>query len=269
MKKKNILIIGGGQQIGYYLNKLINHNENNIYHFNRGLNQHNNIFFNNHIKGDRNNNKDLSNIPKINWDIVIDTCCYKKSQIKKLIRYVNNMKKLIFISSIYIYYIKKKLKLINPQIKKNQYFKNINSYSKNKLECENFIANNFKKKFTIIRPGPIIGKYDYSNRLKIWKDITMNNNFTNKMSKYEFQIVSGSFVAKNIIESFKNNNQYIDLPGSKFSYVFFYNYIKKINSLKNHKIDYDKKIIPYLIFDQLFPGKKEAKNKILELIKRL
>ena len=45
--KKNLLIIGGGRLLGYYLKKEFNYSEYNIYFFNRGISKINNL---NYIK---------------------------------------------------------------------------------------------------------------------------------------------------------------------------------------------------------------------------
>ncbi len=269
MSKKNILIIGGGRLLGHYIDSALNKKNNNIYYFNRAQNQQNDLLFSNHIKGDRNIEKDLRKIPSINWDVVIDTCAYNTFQVKLLIDNIPNLNKLIFISSIYIYIIKNNFSLIDEKIKNKIYIENILNYSKEKIDCEDYIINNFKKKFLIVRPGPIIGKFDYSNRINIWKNLTHRNIFKENYTNKEFQIVSANFVASNIINSLNKNIIFLDLPGAKFSYKFFYDYIKNNISLVDNNINYDNNLVPYLLFNELFPGKKEGKRKVLDIIKKL
>ena len=267
--KKNLLIIGGGRLLGYYLKKEFKYSTYNIYFFNRGISKINNLNYKNYIIGNRNFEKDLKKIPLKKWDYLIDTSCYELSQIKILLKNIPNINQYILISSIYVNFIIDKSIKFNKFISDLYIKKNIKIYAKNKLRCEEFLIKSFKNKVQIYRPGPIIGKFDFSNRLEIWKKYSSENVINNNFKNKRFQIVSAKFVTRNILRNINKNIEMIELPGCVFSYEEFYYLLKKLNYKKNHKISKKFNLLPYLIFDKIFPGKKENKKDIIDLIKKI
>ena len=112
----NILIIGGGRQLGtLILNKLSVIDGYEIDIFNRGLKYYSDLIFSNHYIGDR--NIDFQIINK-KYDCIIDLCAYDYKLSKKSIHYfLNNASKYIFISSSYIHhYLFPNIYLINSKI---------------------------------------------------------------------------------------------------------------------------------------------------------
>lgn len=268
--KKNILLLGGGRQLGYYIIKKFNTKKNNFYIYNRSnlkiLSSHN-IKSNQLIIGDRNIFENLEKIPRMNWYSIIDTSCYDISSLKLIKKLNLNYKNYYFFSSIYVQknkYIKLRKDLVTTQQEKLIY-----NYIEKKKNCENYLRKNFND-VTIIRPSPILSLKDHTNRIIDWIGHVYHNNYNIKYKDYKFSLCSASFVSENFFndkKSFRTKN----ILGSTFTYLEFYEVIKLniklllINFKLNNNIP-DIKTPPFIENNTVYYGIKENKNSFISKI---
>lgn len=174
---KKLLIIGGTRFIGRNLiETLLQLGVYDITLFNRGITNPTLFPSVKKIKGDRFLLKDVVKFCKQDWDCIIDISGYwpvaleqqLKNQIGKVGRY-------IYISTSSHY----QFDLTNPHLLKEEETivpcstvqKNSNDkshYNQQKAECERILQQQKGLDFIILRPGLVIGKYDYTDRLYYW-----------------------------------------------------------------------------------------------------
>ena len=179
-----ILFIGGKRFLGNaLLNELLLYKEIQIYLIYRGSTKpkvntiyKKKIIF---LNFDRNNFAGLKKkIYYINFDYIIDNNCYNLKSHKGLIKILKNKNfYYIFTSSIVSYLSFVKIKSENDSInrKKITIHREINKkIAINKNRIENYILNQNKFKYCILRVHNIIGKNDHSLKTEFLKNININ-----------------------------------------------------------------------------------------------
>lgn len=174
---KRILIFGGTQFVGRVLvKKLLEIPDYELTLFNRGKSNADLFPEVARIYGDRNVEADLDQIAQHDWDVIIDVSsyfpiplAYQLNQLKgKVGRY-------IYVSTGSVYDFSEPSDLLItedaplvpcPDILKTD--TQGNSYSARKAECERVILEQDWLDKIILRPGLIVGPYDYSDRLYYW-----------------------------------------------------------------------------------------------------
>ncbi|WP_299530190.1 NAD-dependent epimerase/dehydratase family protein [Ulvibacterium sp.] len=195
---KNILILGGTRFVGRNIvEKLMELGKYNITLFNRGESSPD-LFPNIRIiHGDRKKINDIKRISSMDWDIVIDVSGYWAGAFEQQIALQRGtIGRYIYISTSSHY----KFDKLNPHLIKEyedlvpctQEQKNSGNpafYNQNKAECERILQKQKGLDYIILRPGLIIGKYDYTDRLYYWfhklknqNDILICNNGENVLS---------------------------------------------------------------------------------------
>ncbi|MET3729690.1 2'-hydroxyisoflavone reductase [Fictibacillus halophilus] len=167
-----VLLIGGTRFLGRHVADSFNINQHEVTLFHRGKTAKVGITDNVHeIIGDR--DIDLSLIENGSWDIVVDTCGYFPKQVRKSAEAL--MRKgtfYIFVSSVSVYEDQsvrnitedaKTAELTDPNTTEIG-----EQYGSLKAACEREILDVFGDNALIVRPGLIVGPYDYTDRFTYW-----------------------------------------------------------------------------------------------------
>lgn len=180
-----ILIIGGTKFLGRHLIKAAQTKNHEITLFNRGKFS-DEIFANvEQIHGDR--NFDLGKLANRTWDAVIDTCGYLPQSVKTSAGFLkNSVGQYVFISSISAY-----SDFSQPDFDENTPLAKLTAeqekrlaeidlkddltayvlgemYGALKVLCELEAELAMTNKTLIIRPGLIVGEYDWTDRFSYW-----------------------------------------------------------------------------------------------------
>lgn len=173
----NILILGGGRLIGQnLLAKLVKNKHYTITTFSRGTTAPSPDFSVNRLFGDRRKTEDLSQITDRDWDIIIDLSGYWPDALKQqLEQQEGKIGKYIFISTSSLFDFNEN----NPHfINEDEPTVSCSpeqiadetgaSYNARKAECERVLQQFLHLNYVMLRPGLILGKHDYTQRLYYW-----------------------------------------------------------------------------------------------------
>ena len=180
-----ILIIGGTKFLGRHLIKAAQAKNHEVTIFNRGKFS-NEVFANvEQIRGDR--NFDLEKLTNRTWDAVIDTCGYLPQNVKASAEFLQDaVGQYVFISSISVYAdfsqpnFDETAPLAKLTAEQEKEFAEIDPkgelngiilgeiYGALKVLCETEIESTFGERFLNIRPGLIVGEYDWTDRFSYW-----------------------------------------------------------------------------------------------------
>lgn len=251
-----ILFIGGKRFLGNsLLNELLLYKQIQIYLVYRGSTKpkintiyKKKIIF---LNFDRNNFAGLKKkIYNINFDYIIDNNCYNLKSHKGLIKILKNKNfYYIFTSSIVSYLNFTKIKNESDSInrKKIPIHREINkNISINKNRIENYIINQNKFKYCILRLHNIIGKNDHSLKTEFIKNINvdMMQKFKIKINdKIQFVILPDIIRAvKKIIYKKNIVNRIYNIANKSISLKNIFALQKKFK-LKKNKLEFTKKEI--------------------------
>lgn len=170
-KAKTILILGGTGFIGPHLTQEALRRGWKVTHFNRGKRSADGVADVETLLGDRKGQLDALRGRK--WDVVIDDTGYIPKFVKMSAELLApNVGYCLFISSISAYASFAKPndegsptgKLSNPDIEEvtNE------TYGPMKASCEQYSAEAFKGRISIVRPGYIVGPLDHTDRFTYW-----------------------------------------------------------------------------------------------------
>jgi len=177
---EKILIIGGTQFVGRNLvEQLLLLEQYDITLFNRGKTNPDLFPEVKRITGDR-NTTDLLKAAQQNWDCVIDISCYYPNPLEDFIKQLKGKTgRYIFVSTVSVYdeIEEKKSKghvtedfpvyTYNEADKKDK-IKDVETYGKLKVACEDILLNQDWLNTIILRPALIAGHHDPTNRLYYW-----------------------------------------------------------------------------------------------------
>jgi 2'-hydroxyisoflavone reductase len=175
-----ILIIGGSRFLGRHLVTAALKRQHNVTLFNRG--NHQSPANTEHISGDR--DRDLSKLLGGEWDAVIDTCGIVPHSVAASAKALSASVGLyVFISSVSVYADVSSpgvletapLKtLTTEQLDEANQIHRSNSnnygslYGGLKALCEQTLLEVIPDRSLIVRPGLIVGPYDYTDRFTYW-----------------------------------------------------------------------------------------------------
>ncbi|QDP41068.1 NAD-dependent epimerase/dehydratase family protein [Radiobacillus deserti] len=173
-----ILVIGGSSFVGRHITERAVKRGHAVTMFNRGKSNPELFPYVEKIRGDR--DKDIDLLTNGEWDAVIDTCGYVPRIVQKSVQALkNNVKQYIFISTVSVY-----KDLIEPNKTEEAELafmegaiteeKTPETYGPLKVLCEEKVRDGFDHHL-IVRPGFIIGPYDYSDRFTYWVDRILRN----------------------------------------------------------------------------------------------
>jgi len=215
---KKILIIGGTRFVGRNLiEQLMELGTYDITLFNRGITNPELFPSIKRIKGDRKVKEDVMQFCKMDWDCIIDISGYWPVALEQQLELQKGkVGRYIFISTSSHYqfdlenlhFIKEDEPILSctPEQKANEAE---GVYNQQKAECERVLARQKDLDYIILRPGLIIGKHDYTDRLYYWfykvyhqKEVLVGENAMSKVSYSNVQDL-----AKMMIQSItiKNN----------------------------------------------------------------
>lgn len=173
-----ILIIGGTRFLGRFLVEEGLSKNHEITLFNRG-NKKEEFPHIEQVFGDR--NSEMEKLKDRKWDAVIDTCGYVPQSLEKSISVLGNqIDQYVFISTISVYKDFSKNNLDEDSqvlsmtreeadgLTKDNDQAVMSHYGELKALCEQTLLNLLPNKGLIIRPGLIVGPYDYSDRFTYW-----------------------------------------------------------------------------------------------------
>lgn len=156
----NILIMGGTQFVSSSLAKYLIEKGYKVDIFTRGINALNYKGYSNHLKGNRKDVNDLTNLLKDKkYEYIYDISAYTKDDLELLVKVINreNLKNYIFCSSGAVY--EESDEILNEESKRG-FNKNWGDYGLFKKEAEDFLFKINKEEnfpMTIFRPTYIYG----------------------------------------------------------------------------------------------------------------
>ncbi len=180
--KLNVLVLGGTNFLGPAIVKSLVEEGHHVTLFNRGITNPNLFPTLSKIKGDREKGlsgyQNLENGEEI-WDVVIDVWPQNPNFVQNAVTILRGRAKhYVFVSSIAVYsnYGTIGLNENTARRKGDQYEEG--NYNLNKVLCEKAVEKAFPDRFTIVRPGAIVGDRDSGpfgiyvlNRIKNRKEI--------------------------------------------------------------------------------------------------
>lgn len=172
-----ILIIGGKKFVGYHIAKAAMEKGHEVTFFNRGKTNADWLPDIPVIIGDR--NTDMDKLVGIEFDAVIDTCGYFPQQVEKSLDVLkDNVSRYLFISSMAVVNsdtpgFDESVPIVEADYTSEKITRE--SYGKLKVACEEVLMKGMDRdKTLIIRPGYIVGAYDYTDRFTFWPVMIKN-----------------------------------------------------------------------------------------------
>lgn len=167
----NILILGGTVFLGRHLVKSAKDRNHNITLFTRGMRNPEIFPEVEKLRGDRHGN--LDSLKGRKFDAVIDTSGHIPADVKNSAELLRESGQYIFISSISAYKdfstngideSYDTLKVTNGNVSEMT----MENYGALKVLCEEEVSKVFKERALNIRPGLIVGEFDWSDRFTYW-----------------------------------------------------------------------------------------------------
>ena len=163
----NILVIGGSYFLGRVFT-IVAHEEHKLTLLNRGTFSMEN-FGVKQYKVDRHDEKAIRDLPKEDFDAVVDFCAYDKDDIRKIVQNLpGSAKKYVFISTIDVY--RKKLDEVKNEqtpFETEKFEGEIGKYIDGKIQLEKevvAVCAERKMNYAVLRPSIIYGPYNYAPR---------------------------------------------------------------------------------------------------------
>jgi len=166
-----ILVIGGTRLVGRHLVAAALDREHDVTLFNRGKSDPGAFPSATHLVGNR--DSDLSALATGEWDATIDVSAYGHQQVRSLMEALDGRGgHLTFISTISVYGqevpesgFTEAAGLLPTEFDDS---KGMQYYGEKKVACERVAASYAKDGLLIVRPGYVIGPWDYSRRFEHW-----------------------------------------------------------------------------------------------------
>ncbi|PLS14817.1 epimerase [Bacillus sp. M6-12] len=169
-----ILVIGGTNFVGRHIVDAAVKNNHKVTMFNRGQSNTDTFPGVERLYGDRDG--DLSVLSGRKWDAVIDSCGYFPRVVRQSAEVLKEaVKTYVFISTISVYsdFSKEDIDENSP-VSVSEYElpeeRTPDNYGPLKVLCEEAVKEVFPGRNVIVRPGFIVGPYDYSDRFTYWVD---------------------------------------------------------------------------------------------------
>ncbi len=244
---KKILIIGGTKFVGRnVLEKLIPSQKYDITLFNRGVTSIQVPSSIKRIYGDRKKEEDLKLICNQYWDCIIDVSGYWPHTFEKQLELQKGkVGRYIYISTCSHYEftpenphpIKEEEPIVACTLEEKINDDRFQFYNEKKAECERILQDQNNLDYLILRPGLIIGKYDYTDRLYYWfyklktqEELLMANNGTGKISYSDVEDLAG--IICQAIEIKNNKYKVYNTPSFETGLIDFISFAREKLSKK-------------------------------------
>jgi 2'-hydroxyisoflavone reductase len=190
-----ILIIGGTRLVGRQIAAAAIERGHDVTLFNRGKAEPDGLPGATQLLGDR--DSDLSALADGEWDATIDVCGYVHRQVRTLLETLGDRAGLYtFISTISVYGLDvptsgftEAAKLLEPAWDDVLVME---KYGELKVACEEVAAKSVGERLLIIRPGYVIGPYDYTERFTHWiREVAAGKPFAAPAAGQPLQCVDG------------------------------------------------------------------------------
>lgn len=187
---EKILVLGGGEFLGYWIAKVLELNGYEITFFNTGKNTPR-LFSNFYTKvGDRRDYKNKKFFSRSSFDVIIDTCAYSPLDLA-LTKYIEHSQ-YIFISSVAVY--SKSIPRYSDEsankIIKREKFMEDRLYTYGELKFLTEVAlQMISKNSTILRPAIILGDRDNTGRLSTYINQSQDHIHIPNLPDMPFQFI--------------------------------------------------------------------------------
>jgi 2'-hydroxyisoflavone reductase len=165
-----ILVIGGTRLVGRQIASAAIERGHDVTLFNRGKADPDGLPGASLLKGDR--DSDLSALGSGEWDATIDVCAYHPGQVRRLLDALGGRGgRYAFISTVSVYVqdlpdgFTEDAPLLPAEWSDDA---GMEKYGESKVACEQVAAELAGDDLLIIRPGYVIGPYDYTERFTHW-----------------------------------------------------------------------------------------------------
>jgi 2'-hydroxyisoflavone reductase len=194
-----ILVIGGTRLVGRHIAQTALDRGHDVTLFNRGRSAPDALPDATHLVGDR--NKDLSALADGSWDATVDVSAYVPGQVRSLLATLGDRAgHFTFISTISVYGkdvpdrgFTEAAPLLEPAWDETPA---MDKYGELKVACEETARTESAGDVLIIRPGYVIGPYDYSERFTHWvREIAAGKPFAGPDPDQPLQTVDGRDLA--------------------------------------------------------------------------
>ncbi|HEX3706646.1 MAG TPA: NAD-dependent epimerase/dehydratase family protein [Mycobacteriales bacterium] len=198
-----ILVIGGTRLVGRHIAQTAIDRGHDVTLFNRGKSDPDAMPAATHLTGDR--NSDLSALEDGEWDATIDVSAYVHRQVRTLLETLGERAgHFTFISTISVYGqdvpnrgFTETAPLLEPSWDDKP---GMDNYGELKVACEEVAVKTAPAGVLIIRPGYVIGPYDYSERFTHWvRAIAAKQPFVGPDPEQPLQCIDGRDLAAFII----------------------------------------------------------------------
>jgi 2'-hydroxyisoflavone reductase len=161
-----ILVLGGTRFLGRHLVEELTARDHDVTCFHRGQTA---LGLRDEVReriGDR--NVDFGAVASERWDAIVDTCCARPEQIERSLELLADRYLLISTLNVYRDLAPGGVSEESPIIEEFDASDEAVSYGGNKAACERLLIRRLPKRSVILRPGLIVGKWDYTGRFTYW-----------------------------------------------------------------------------------------------------
>jgi 2'-hydroxyisoflavone reductase len=198
-----ILVMGGTRLVGRHIAQTALDHGHHVTLFNRGKSDPSALPEATHLTGHR--DKDLSALEAGEWDATIDVSAYVHSQVRTLLEVLGpRAGHFTFISTISVYGqdvpesgFTEAAPLVEPSWEDAP---SIEQYGELKVACELAAKAGAPEGLLIVRPGYVVGPYDYSERFTHWvRAVKAGEPFTGPDPDQPLQCIDGRDLATFVI----------------------------------------------------------------------
>ncbi|HEX3824646.1 MAG TPA: NAD-dependent epimerase/dehydratase family protein [Mycobacteriales bacterium] len=194
-----ILVIGGTRLLGRHIAQTALDRGHDVTVFNRGQTDPGALPEATRLTGDR--DTDLIALSSGEWDATIDVCAYVPGQVRSLLESLGaRAGHYTFVSTISVYSedvvdsgFTEAAALLEPEWSDER---QVAKYGELKVACEQVAADLTGGRLLIIRPGYVIGPYDYTERFTHWiREVAAGKPFDAPAAEQPLQCIDGRDLA--------------------------------------------------------------------------
>lgn len=164
-----VLVLGGSAFVGRNVVEVALERGHQVSVFNRGRTNPGLFPGAEQLTGDRDG--DLSRLEGRSFDAVVDTCGYVPRVVRASAELLApRVERYLFVSSLAVYDDLPRLDETSPTLRLDDpASEDVDTeYGALKVACEEVVADAFPNRAIVVRPGLIVGRYDYTGRFAYW-----------------------------------------------------------------------------------------------------